>query len=69
MRASALTTVDGMVVLIAHEPSSLYLGEGFVLVERARAIEFDDVFSAQSFLDRYASEPSFVAEDLAQSAA
>lgn len=58
-----------MVVVVAHEPSSRYLGEGFVLVERAHAIEFDDVFSAQSFLDRYASEPCFALEDLAQSAA
>jgi hypothetical protein len=58
-----------MVVVVAHEPSARYLGEGFVLVDRAHAIEFENVFSAQAFLDRYASEPCFVAEDLAQSAA
>ncbi len=69
MRVHAITTVDDMVVVIAHELSSLYLGEGFVLVERDHALEFDDVFSAQSFLARHASEPCFVAEDLAQSAA
>jgi len=69
VRATAITTVGCMVVVIAHEPSSLYLGEGFVLVERDLALEFDDVFSAQSLLNRYASEPCFVAEDLAQHAA
>jgi hypothetical protein len=58
-----------MVVVVAHEPSSRYLGEGFVLVDRAHAIEFKDVFSAQAFLDRYASEPSFAPEDVAQTAA
>ena len=58
-----------MVVVVAHEPSSLFLGEGFVLVERAHALQFDDVFTAQTFLDRHASEPCFVAEDVAQTAA
>jgi hypothetical protein len=58
-----------MVVVVAHEPSSLFLGEGFVLVDRAHALEFEDVLAAQSFLDRYASEPCFVAEDVAQTAA
>jgi hypothetical protein len=58
-----------MVVVVAHEPSSLFLGEGFALVDRAHALEFDDVFSAQRLLDRHASEPCFVAEDVAQTAA
>jgi hypothetical protein len=58
-----------MVVVVAHEPSSLFLGEGFVLVDRAHALEFESVFAAQALLDRYASEPSFVAEDVAQTAA
>jgi hypothetical protein len=58
-----------MVVVVVNEQSSLYLGEGFVLVDRAHAIEFEDVLSAQTFLDRYASEPCFVPEDLAQTAA
>lgn len=58
-----------MVVVIAHELSSRYLGEGFVLVERDHALEFADVVSAQSLIDRYASEPCFVAEDVAQTAA
>jgi hypothetical protein len=65
----AVTTVGGMVVVVAHEPSSWYLGEGFVLVDRAHALEFHDVRTAQTFLDRHASEPCFVAEDVAQSAA
>ena len=58
-----------MVVVVAHEPSSLYLGEGLVLVDRAHALEFDDVSAAQSLLDRHASEPCFVAQDIAQTAA
>jgi hypothetical protein len=58
-----------MVVVVAHEPSSLFLGEGFVLVDRAHALEFENVCAAQSFLDRHASEPCFVAEDVAQTAA
>jgi hypothetical protein len=53
-----------MAVVVAHEPSSLYLGEGFTLVDRAAAIEFDSAQAAQSLLDRYASEPSFVTESL-----
>ena len=58
-----------MVVVVAHELSSLFLGEGFVLVDRAHALEFESVFVAQSFLDRYSCEPSFVADDIAQTAA
>jgi hypothetical protein len=58
-----------MVVVVAHEPSSLFLGEGLVLVERAHALEFENVHAAQLFLDRHASEPCFVAEDVAQTAA
>jgi hypothetical protein len=65
----SLTTVGGMVVVVGHEPSALFLGEGFVLVDRANALEFEDVRTAQVFLDRYASEPCFVAGDVAQSAA
>jgi hypothetical protein len=33
------------------------------------ALEFEDVVSAQVFLDRHASEPCFVTEDVAQTAA
>jgi hypothetical protein len=58
-----------MVVVVAHEPSSLFLGEGFVLVDRAHALEFEDVQTAQTLLDRHASEPCFVMEQAAQSAA
>jgi hypothetical protein len=69
VRERALTTVGDMVVVVVHEPSSLFLGEGFVLVERAHALEFEDVRAAQTVLDRHASEPCFVAEDVAQTAA
>jgi hypothetical protein len=58
-----------MVVVVAHEPSSRFLGEGFVLVDRAHALEFDDAVTAQRFLDRHASEPCFVTDDVAQTAA
>jgi hypothetical protein len=58
-----------MVVVVLHEPSSLFLGEGFALVDRAHALEFEDVFSAQQLLERHASEPCFVADDVAQTAA
>jgi hypothetical protein len=58
-----------MIVVVAHEPSSLFLGEGFLLVDRAYALEFEDVRTAQRVLDRHASEPCFVAEDVAQNAA
>ena len=51
-----------MVAVVAHEPSSLYLGEGFALVARADAVEFEDAEVARRFLDRYASEPCFVTE-------
>jgi hypothetical protein len=54
-----------MAVIVAHEPSSLYLGEGFALVERADAIEFESAQMAQSLLDRHASEPSYVTVSLA----
>lgn len=58
-----------MVVVVVHEPSSLFLGEGFVLVDRAHALEFESVLVAQAILQRHASEPCFVAEDVAQTAA
>jgi hypothetical protein len=58
-----------MVVVVSHEPSSLFLGEGFVLVERASALEFDDDVTAETFLARHASEPGFITEAVAQSAA
>ena len=51
-----------MVVVVAHEPSSLYLGEGFTLVERADALEFENARAAHALLDRHASEPCFVTE-------
>ena len=51
-----------MVVVVAHEPSSLFLGEGFTLVERADAIEFEDALVARTILERFASEPCFVTE-------
>ena len=54
-----------MVVVVAHEPSSRYLGEGFTLVERAHAIEFESASEAQAVLERFASEPCFVPEAVA----
>ena len=54
-----------MVVVVAHEPSSQYLGEGFTLVERAHAIEFESVSEAHALLERCASEPCFVTEAVA----
>jgi hypothetical protein len=51
-----------MVVVVAHEPSSLYLGEGFALVERAHAIEFEDERAVLALLERHASEPCFATE-------
>jgi len=58
-----------MVVVVAHEPSAQYLGEGFALVERAAAIEFESASEAHALLERFASEPCFVTEHVAASAA
>ena len=58
-------TFEHMVVVVVHEPSSLYLGEGFALVERADAITFEDACVAQTILERHASEPGFVSEQVA----
>jgi hypothetical protein len=54
-----------MVVVVAHEPSSQYLGEGFTLVVRAHAIEFESAGEARALLERLASEPCFVPEVVA----
>ena len=54
-----------MVVVVAHEPSSQYLGEGFALVERPDAIEFESATEAHALLERFASEPCFVTEAVA----
>ena len=54
-----------MVVVVAHEPSAQYLGEGFTLVARADAIVFESASEAEALLDRYASEPCFVTEAVA----
>lgn len=53
-----------MVVVIAHEPSDLFLGTGLVLVDRSNALEFEDVQTASAFLARYASEPCYAIEDI-----
>jgi len=58
-----------MVVVVAHEPSAQYLGEGFTLVERADAIEFESANEAHALLERFASEPCFVTEHAAAPAA
>lgn len=63
MSRVGVTTFGRMAVIVAHEPSSLYLGEGFTLVERAHAIEFESANAAQTVLDRHAPErASFVTE-------
>ena len=54
-----------MVVVVAHEPSSQYLGEGLALVARADAIEFENTATAQRFLELHASEPCYVTEHAA----
>ena len=51
-----------MVAVVAHELSSQYLGEGFVLVARDDAIEFESVAAAQELVERFAPEPAFVVE-------
>jgi len=55
-----------MVVVVAHEPSAQYLGEGFTLVARADAIEFESASEAHALLERHASEPCFVTESVAE---
>ena len=57
-----------MVVVIAHEPSASFLGEGFVLVDRANALVFDDAQTAASILARFASEPCYSIEELTAAA-
>ena len=57
------------IAVVAHEPSAQYLGEGFTLVERADAIEFESAGEARAMLERHASEPCFVTEAVAASAA
>ena len=54
-----------MVVVVAHEPSAQYLGEGFTLVARVDAIEFESASAAHAVLERFASEPCFVTEAVA----
>jgi hypothetical protein len=57
-----------MVVVAAHEPSALFLGQGFVLVDLAHALEFEDEQIAAAFLERYASEPCYTAAELTAAA-
>ena len=47
-----------------HEPSEMFLGQGFVLVERADALEFESVDAARRLLELHASEPSYVTHDV-----
>jgi hypothetical protein len=46
-------------VVVVHEPSSRYLGPGLALGVRSEAVTFDDAESAEVFLARHASEPTF----------
>lgn len=59
-------TVTSMVSVVVHEQSALFLGRGFVLVDRRRALEFEDAAAAQTFLDRHACEPGFAALPVAR---
>lgn len=57
-----------MVVVVAHEPSSLFLGQGLILVGVADALEFDSAAAAAEFLARYASEPCYSVAELSAAA-
>lgn len=50
-------------MLIVHEPTSLYVGPGFVLGARADAVAFEDEDTAARLLARHASEPCFSVVD------
>jgi hypothetical protein len=55
-----------------HTPSARYVGPGFLLVDRAAAIEFPTAADAQRIVDRHASEPLYVvvpADDIVTAAA
>jgi len=64
----SITSAD---VLLKHEPTSAYLGVGFVLTDRADALVLDDASTAAALLARHASLPGFVvvAADLDDEAA
>ena len=47
-------------VLLKHEPTSAYLGAGFVLTDRAGALVLDDASAAAALLARHAPVPGFV---------
>ena len=57
-----------MVVVIAHEPSASFLGEGFVLVDRANALVFENETTAAALLARHGSEPCYAIEELTAAA-
>jgi len=46
-------------VVVVHEPTARFLGPGLLLGDRKRAVTFDDAQSAEVFLARHASEPTF----------
>ncbi len=47
-------------VLLKHEPTSAYLGAGFVLTDRAGALVVGDASGAAALLARHAPLPGFV---------
>jgi len=57
-----------MVVVVAHEPSSLFLGRGLSLVDLSDALEFESEIAATEFLARYASEPCYTVAELSVAA-
>lgn len=54
--------------MVTHEPSASFLGEGFVFVDRANALVFEDATTAATFLARFAPEPVYAIEELTAAA-
>ncbi len=46
-------------MVVQHEPSSLYLSPGLDLGQLSSAVTFDDAATAEGFLARHASEPTY----------
>ena len=55
-----MRSIPSAEVLLKHEPTSAYLGAGFVLTDRAGALVLDDARTAAALVARHASVPGFV---------
>ena len=55
-------------VVVVHEPTARPLGPGLSLCDRSGAVSFDDAETAEVFLARHASEPTFVVVPTGESA-